>query len=107
MADFVPLDKDEFDDFFQTVTRTPYRHDCGTVLSDWKGGNWEVTKTCGWGHCTQYFCPGCGRNTGGFGPVGCHCEASSNGHGTYAEYPRPSLARLRKTRKPRNRRWRS
>lgn len=53
-----------------------------------------VRVLCGWKHCTEFYCTGCGRYMFGAGPVGCPCDwwpnVSGNcGHRTRAEQPRP------------------
>lgn len=36
---------------------------------------WFVERPCAYGYCTDQFCPICGAWKGGWGPVGCPCEA--------------------------------
>ena len=78
----------------------PIRHDCGAVLSDRLGNNYQTERVCPFGNCVLLLCPSCRRDTGGWGPVGCLCQSRS-GHGTYGELRRPSIGRLL-----RSRRWR-
>lgn len=51
---------------------------------------------CQYGECDQFYCDRCGRYAGGFGPMGCPCEANSKGsgcfgHRTRGEQPRRKL----------------
>jgi hypothetical protein len=46
---------------------------------------------CPWRYCMQVYCPTCGRETVGFGPVDCPCNRGGAGHGRYAEQPRPHV----------------
>ncbi len=63
----------------------PKFHDCGALLDDRHGNNYELVKFCGWGTCVQFCCPGCRQFVSGFGPLGCLCEDDPCGHGTYEE----------------------
>ena len=68
---------------------------CGH-LRTWRDTNGlhsaSVYESCNFRNCTNSVCPGCGRIDGGFGPVGCPCDArGSRGHGTRGEQPRPSV----------------
>lgn len=74
----------------------PIRHDCGAILDDRQGNKYETMKFCAWATCVQYFCPGCGRFTSGWGPIGCQCEEQPCGHGTYDEYSRPGAGKFKK-----------
>lgn len=78
------------------ATHEPLRHDCGAILDDRLGNRYEIQRFCGWGTCVQFYCPGCRRFSGGWGPVGCQCEDRPCGHGTFHEYPRPGAGRFRK-----------
>jgi hypothetical protein len=78
----------------------PVRHQCGYVLDDGHGGKRHGPRQlCAFGHCVQIFCPGCRRYEMGWGAIGCSCETGRSGHGTRAEFPRPSVAHLLKTRR--------
>lgn len=51
---------------------------------------------CQYGHCTEFYCDGCGRYSWGVGPAGCRCDWSRKGsggfgHRTKAEQPRRSM----------------
>ncbi|MEV1013890.1 MULTISPECIES: hypothetical protein [unclassified Micromonospora] len=89
-------------DSFHRLMHQPHRHDCGTVLDDRKGNHFEVRVVCGFRCCVQLFCPGCRRETGGWGPIGCLCQGR-NGHGTRAEFKRPGAGRFVKPSKRRGR----
>lgn len=87
---------------YHAIRHQPFRHyRCGTVLNDRRGNTYEVRRVCRYRTCVLLFCPGCRREVGGWGPVGCPACNGRNGHGTYAEFRRPGAGRLVKPSKRR------
>lgn len=75
----------------------PKVHDCGAVLDDRHGTNYERVEFCGWGTCVQFLCPGCGGFVSGYGPAGCQCESDYCGHGSYQSFqPAPAVESRRR-----------
>lgn len=50
-----------------------------------------TVRVCPFGQCHQFFCPGCGRQSWAYGPVGCPCDSGPTGHHRYAEQPKPHV----------------
>jgi len=77
------------------VFHQPLRHTCGFVVDDRRGNRTRGTRRiCPYGTCVQFFCVSCRRYDMGWGLVLCPCETRRHGHGTYAEFSRPSVKHL-------------
>jgi hypothetical protein len=77
------------------IIHAPDVHRCGLVLNDKRGNEVkEIHKVCPFKRCNQFFCPGCRRYLWGAGAIACACDTNPSGHGTYAEYARPSVRHL-------------